>query len=134
MKVFIVVKVPRRDQEREEIANTLVTEVRKAGHDPFVAYREIIDRGIESPQVFMRFARRHIRHSDLMLVVYHPELRGGLIEMGIAYQVGVPIWLLHKPGEQISSSVLGCADRLIEYQSAQDLLEIMPAELRKSYL
>jgi len=130
MKVFIVVKVPRGDLEREKIASTLAAEVRRAGFEPFVAFQEVIERGIDSPAEFMPFVRRHIRQSGLALVAYHPELRGGLIEMGIAFETGVPIWLLHKPGEPISSSALGCADRLIEYQSLEDLAGKLLAEFK----
>jgi len=128
MKVFIVVKVPRGDLEREKIASILAAEVRRAGFEPFVAFQELIEREIDSPAEFMPFVRRHIRQSGLALVAYHPELRGGLIEMGIAFEAGIPIWLLHKTGERISSSARGCADRLIEYQSLEDLVRILPAE------
>ena len=131
MKIFIVVKVPRGDKERQEIARRLADFTRQAGHEPFVAFQEIIDRGIDRPDEFMPFARQQIHSSDLVVVLYHPQLRGGLIEMGIAYDRGIPIWLLHKPGERVSSSALGCAGQVVEYTGLDDLITQLTAQLCK---
>jgi hypothetical protein len=57
----------------------------------------------------------------LLIVVHHPELRGGLIELGIAYAYGIPIWLVHRGEEQVSSSIMGCADLVLEYSSLEEL-------------
>ena len=43
MKIFIVVKVPRGDKERQEIARRLADFTRQAGHEPFVAFDSPID-------------------------------------------------------------------------------------------
>jgi hypothetical protein len=75
----------------------------------------------------MPFVRQHIRGSDLVIIIYHPDLRGGLIEEGIAYADNVPIWLLHKTPEScsnpqpVSSSALACANLVLEYTSLDEL-------------
>lgn len=132
MKVFIVVKVPRGNAGIEQLATLLAQQVQKAGHQPFVAYREILRLGLDSPQVFMPFVRQQIRESRLMIVAYHPELRGGLIEAGIAFADGVAVWLLHQAGEQVSSSALGCAAWICAYQTLDDLAVLLAEQLATS--
>ena len=56
-----------------------------------------------------------------MFVFYLPELRGGLIELGITYANQIPIWLCHKAGERVSTSALGCAVIITKYRSLADL-------------
>lgn len=123
MKIFIVIRVPRDDPRREELAALAERTTRLAGHMPFVAYQEIIRAGISQPREFMPFVRREIAGAQLMLILYDSELRGGLIEAGIAYAFGVPIWLAHQAGGKVSSSALGCASRVIAYRDPDDLQE-----------
>ena len=131
MKIFLSLKVPRGDVEREAIIIHLADAVRAAGHIPFVAPEEIARAGLTASKDFMPFVREHLANTDLMIVVYHPELRGGLIEVGIAYERRIPIWLCHKADEKISSSMLGCADVVIEYNDVDDLREKVMKMLKK---
>lgn len=121
MNVFIGMKVPRSDPELRRTADLLAVTVAEAGGTPFVATDEIARRGMADPKAFMPFVRQHIRSADLVIIVNHPELRGGLIEAGMAYAREIPIWLCHKPGERVSSSMRGCADMTIEYDTIADL-------------
>jgi nucleoside 2-deoxyribosyltransferase len=121
MNIFIAMKVPRADAELRLAANLLAAAVQSAGHQPFLATNEIAKRGLSNPQDFMPFARKNLLDSDLVIVLYHPDLRGGLIEAGMAYAQNIPIWLCHRPGERVSSSMRGCADVTIEYESLDDL-------------
>jgi hypothetical protein len=81
VKIFIGLKAPRGDNDLCAASLVLAEAVRATGHEPFVAWREIEEQGF-SPQQFMPFVREHLRTCDLLLVLYHPELRGGLIELG----------------------------------------------------
>ena len=56
-----------------------------------------------------------------MIVLDHPELRGGLIELGLAYAQRIPIWLVFQPGGKVSSSALGCSELTLEYTCLEDL-------------
>jgi len=120
MKIFMSLKAPRDDDDLRAASLVMAEAVRAAGHEPFAAWQEIENIGL-SPQQFMPFVREHLRTCELLLVLYHPELRGGLIELGIAYAYGVPIWLAHRGEEQVSSSALGCTDLVLEYSSWDDL-------------
>ena len=131
MKIFISLKVPRGNSERDSIITALSETIRAAGHIPFVATEEIARVGLTSPQDFMPFVRDHLADIDLFIVIYHPELRGGLIEVGIAYERRIPIWLCHKADEKISSSMLGCANVVIEYNDVDDLKEKVQEELNR---
>jgi hypothetical protein len=67
-----------------------------------------------------------------MIVLYHPELRGGLIELGLAYAQSIPIWLCYPSGQRVSSSALGCADLTIEYVDIESLQKQLSTNLRQS--
>ena len=131
MKIFISQKVPRGDEELRLVSDLLLATVKSAGHQPFLATDEIARAGLTSPKDFMPFVRDHLADTDLFIVIYHPELRGGLIEVGIAYEHRIPIWLCHKPEEKISSSMLGCADVVMEYNDLVDLKEKVVENLKK---
>jgi hypothetical protein len=120
MKIFISQKAPRDDGDLRAASLALAEAVRAAGHEPFIAWYEIEEKGL-SPQQFMPIVREHLRTCDWLLLLYHPQLRGGLIELGIAYAYGIPIWLAYQSGDTISSSALGCADLILEYSSLEDL-------------
>lgn len=123
MKIFVSMKVPRADVELASVISAMDSAIRTTGHTPFIATDEIAKAGLTSPQAFMPFVREHLANSDICIVIYHPELRGGLIEVGIAYERRIPIWLCHKPDEKISSSMRGCADVVLTYNDVSDLKE-----------
>ena len=123
MKIFVSLKALRADPELEQLAALVESAIKKAGHEPFVAPREIAIHGITNPDEFMPFIRQKAADCDLMIVLYHPELRGGLIELGLAYAQEIPIWLCYPAGQRVSSSALGCADLTIEYTDLAELRE-----------
>jgi len=131
MKVFIGMKVPRADKELRLAADLLPATVKATGHQPFLATDEIASRGLTDPKDFMPFVREHLRNADLVIILNHPDLRGGLIEAGMAYAWDIPIWLCHKPGERVSSSVRGCADVAIEYATLDDLRDKLSGRLKE---
>lgn len=114
-------KVPRADETLRLAADLLVATVKSTGHQPFVATDEVARRGLADPKDLMPFARQNLADSDLVIVLYHPELRGGLIEAGMAYAQNIPVWLCHRADERVSSSMRGCADVTIEYKSLDEL-------------
>jgi hypothetical protein len=120
MKVFIAVRVHRAAPELEEAVDAVLQAVKAEGHTALVAYREIARYGL-SPSQFMPYVKQEISTSDLIIVVYSADLRGGLIELGIAYAFGIPIWLVVRRGEQVSSSALASAIRIIDYADSQEL-------------
>jgi len=121
MKIFVGMKVPRTNKELRLAADMLAATVKSTGHQPFVATDEIAHHGLTDPKDFMPFVREHIYDADLLILLNHPDLRGGLIEAGMAYAWDIPIWLCHQPGERVSSSLRGCADETIEYATLDDL-------------
>lgn len=129
MKIFIGMKVPRMDKELRLAADLLVATVESTGHEPFLATDEIVRQGLSGPYDFMPFVRERLRCADLVILLNHPELRGGLIEAGMAYAWDIPIWLCHKPGERVSSSIRGCANVTIEYATLDDLRDKLSNQL-----
>jgi nucleoside 2-deoxyribosyltransferase len=120
VKVFIAVRVPRSDGASEELIAAITAVLNDTGHTPFVAYQEIIRRSLAAGQ-FMPYVRNEISTSNIVLVVYSPDLRGGLIELGIAYALGVPVWLTARKDEPISTSAKACAERIINYSTVKEL-------------
>ena len=120
MKVFIAVRVPHTDTGYGDVIDVVTQTVLTGGHEPFIAYQEIARRNL-SPEQFMPYVRQEISTSDLIIVVYSADLRGGLIELGIAYGLGISVWLVVKSGQQVSSSALGSASHVIDYASTQEL-------------
>lgn len=121
MKVFIAAPRPIKEPGYAGEIRAVLEATRQAGHQAFLAYEEITRRGLVDPAAFMPFVRQHIHTSQLVLLLYSPALRGGLIEAGIAYALDVPVWLLHRAGLVVSSSALGCAQQVCCYTSAEDL-------------
>jgi hypothetical protein len=131
MKIFIAMKVPRAEVELRLAADLLAATIEATGHQPFVATDEIARRRLTEPKDFMPFVREHLRSADLLILLNHPDLRGGLIEAGMAYAWDIPIWLCHQPGERVSSSMRGCADATIEYVSLDDLHDKLFSNLKE---
>ena len=123
MIVFITTKVLHADKELGLAADLLAATVKSTGHQPFLATDEIAQRGLTDPKEFMPFVRQNLRNAELLILLNHTDLRGGLIEAGMAYAQNIPIWLCHRPSERVSSSIRGCADVKIEYESLDDLQE-----------
>lgn len=122
MKIFIAIRVPHVDPTAETLVSMLEQVLSTNGHIPFVAYREIKIREL-TPAQFMPYVREEISTSNIVLVVYSPDLRGGLIEMGIAYALGVPVWLAVRKGERVSTSARACARRIFEYEDRGELAD-----------
>lgn len=125
MKVFIAAPRPIKEPGFSADIRAVVEVTRIAGYQPFLAYEEIARRGLADPAAFMPFVRQHMRTSQLMLLLYTPELRGGLIEAGIAYALDVPVWLLHRAGQVVSSSALGCARQICCYTNPDHLSQAL---------
>ena len=131
MKVFVAMKVPRGLPELELLADRVADLVSQAGHQPLVATREIARLGLTAPTAFMPYVRQQVETCGLMIVLYHPELRGGLIELGLAYARHQPIWLCSQRGVHVSSSASGCADLRIEYSHLSELEEQLSTHLNE---
>jgi len=128
-RIFIAIRVPDRHDQRIVVAETIKEAARRAGYQPFVAYQEIQSLGLSTGKEFMPFAREQMRLCDLVLIAYDPDLRGGLIEAGMAYAWGIPIWVVHPVGIRVSSSLLGCAEQVIAYQDLQDMTDQLASAL-----
>lgn len=120
MQIFVTLKAPCEDPALQSLAGLLETEITRAGHSPFIASCELAKRGLAAG--FMQYIRQHIKNSDLLLLLYHPDLRGGLIEQGIAYALGIPVWLAHPADLNISTTARECATQNFPYHTPQHLL------------
>jgi hypothetical protein len=121
MKVFLVAKYSRGNDELAALADTFVTATQRAGHTPVVGWREIRKRQLSTGREWMPFIKALLSTCDLLILVYEESLRGGFVELGMAYAQSLPIWVLSKPEQSISNSVQGCAEKLLLYESLDDV-------------
>lgn len=130
MRVFLVARYSRGNDEAEELADTLVAATQAAGHTPFVGWREIRERNLSTGREWMPFIKTLLSTCDLLVLVYEEALRGGFVELGMAYAQALPIWVCSKPGQTISNSVRGCAEKIILYESLDELSRRLLEEYR----
>ncbi len=121
MRVFLVARYSRGDDEAEELADILETATQEAGHTPFVGWREIRKRQLSTGREWMPFIKRLLSTCDQLVLVYEEALRGGFVELGMAYAQSLPIWVFAKPEQSISNSVRGCAEKIMLYESLDEL-------------
>jgi hypothetical protein len=122
MRIFVGMKALRQDPHRLALAECVERSLRTAGHDVFIASAHISRLGLTDAQVFMPLVLREMQCCQAVLIIYQDDLRGGLIELGMAYALQLPIWLAAPvSAAHISSSALGCAHKLIVYEDLDDL-------------
>ena len=121
MNIFIVVKYRQGNDELTTLANTLAAATQAVGHLPLVGWREIRKRNFSSGREWMSFIKTMISTCALLVLVYDESLHGGFVELGIAYARAIPIWVLSRPGQMLSNSVGGCAEKIILYESTEAL-------------
>ena len=92
-----------------------------AGHYSCVGFREIRRRNWTDGKIWMPFIKERLAQAQLCVLVYDPALRGGFVELGIAFAYAIPIWLVARRGSPLSRSVAGCATRIIIYKDGGDL-------------
>jgi hypothetical protein len=129
MNVFIVVKYNCGNTELDALADELERVTHAVGHRPVVGWREVVQRQFTSGQEWMPFIKQCIRTCNLFILMYDESLRGGFVELGIAYAAQIPIWVLCKEGTRISNSVRGCANKIISYRD----LAMASEQLRDAY-
>lgn len=129
MHVFLSAKAAHA--EPLALADLIERQVHAAGMTCFVAPRELQRRGLDAG--FMLTIRAEIQRSDLMIVLYAPELRGGLVELGMAYAIDIPIWLLCRAQEKVSNTALECASKVIRYQAADDLRDQLQSAVKQFF-
>ncbi|HLZ55691.1 MAG TPA: hypothetical protein VKR06_01985 [Ktedonosporobacter sp.] len=117
---FLVIKYSRGQDELAELADTLAKATQEAGHTPSVGWREIRERHLSTGHEWMPFIKGMLSTCDLLILVYDESLRGGFVELGMAYAQALPIWVLARPGQSISNSVQGCAEKILLYESLEE--------------
>jgi len=127
MKVFVTINASLSDTQQEVLTQLIENEITNMGFIPFIAVQELQKLGLKPG--FMNFIKQHIEQSDLLILVYHPELRGGLIEQGIAYAHNIPIWLCHPTHLKVSNTARECSTKTIAYITLQDFRHQLQLEL-----
>ena len=110
------------DAASQQLAQELAEHLGDHGHRTLLAPLEIARHKL-SVHERMRWVKQQLEHTAWLVVLEHPQLRGGLIELGIAHALGVPSVVCHHPGARVSSSALGCALAVLTHHDSLDLAQ-----------
>lgn len=133
MKVFITTRF-KGDANKDDIVN-LCTAVRTAGMEDFNFIRDIenYQKTFEDPKELWQRAKEEIINCDALLVDVSDNPGGGrVIEAGIAYALGKPIFVLVKEGLAYKDIYDGIGTVVITYSSYQDITKALSAFLKSA--
>ena len=129
MKIYIAYRFS--GQDKDELKNSL-SKISKvltdAGHETFIFFRDEQNWGETTmpPKEIILSAFRHVESNDCLLAIQNSaeKSEGLLLEVGYAKGLGKQIVLAIK--QDVSAVFLrGVADKIIEYNSDEELLELL---------
>ncbi|MFA5000869.1 MAG: nucleoside 2-deoxyribosyltransferase [Candidatus Paceibacterota bacterium] len=127
MKIYIT--APFRNGDNKAEIEELCLVVRKSGFEDFCFIRDIenYQKVFNDPHELMQRAKAEIEKCDALLIDYDGPGNGRIIELGIAYALNKQIILIAKKGTKIKDTVAGVADKIIEYEKLEDIIEYLSA-------
>lgn len=130
MRIYITSRFKGAVENKEDIER-LCMAVRAAGLEDFHFIRDVEkyqSNFFNSQKELWDAARRYISECDAMLVDISDSPTGGrLIEVGIAYALNKPIYIIVKRGITYKNFYEGIATSIIQYDEIEDITQ----ELRK---
>ena len=125
MKIYLAIKF-HSDFSNREFIEQISSALEKAGHSTVVAVRDFEQWGV------LKFSNKQIMKQDFeaiqgvdMLLVEFSEKGVGLgVATGFAKALNKPIVVIAKTGTEISDTIEGTADRIIFYDSIDDLVDM----------
>lgn len=120
MKMYITSRFDGSLDNEKEIAR-LCSAVRNAGFEDFHATRDMVGPFSDQKDLWDT-ARRYIEESDALLVDISDSPSGGrLIEIGMAYSLKKPIYVIAKNGTERKYFYDGIATSIIEYDEVEKI-------------
>ncbi len=116
MKVFVAVKFDK--EGGEDRISTIKSCLKERGQEPsfFVEKGEYTNK-----KEMMKDVVEEIKNSEALLADISEGAVGVSIEAGIAYALGKPVYVVHKEGSRISSTMRGISRNILEYKDARDI-------------
>lgn len=124
----------KNGENRAEIEN-LCRLVREAGFEDVCFIRDVenYQNVFSDPQALMQRAKLEIRACDALLIDLSSASTGRAIEAGIAYGANKKIVILMKKGTELRDTVVGIADKIIEYIELADIVQPLKEFLQNGF-
>lgn len=119
----IFITTPYKNAENKVEIEHLCSLVRQAGFEDFCFVRDVehYTHIFTDPHELMQRAFEEIKKSDWLLIDVTNKPTGRAIEAGIAFALKKKIVVMMKKGTKVKDSVRGIADKIIEYDSLDDI-------------
>lgn len=123
MKIFIT--TPFKEGENKEEIEKLCNLIRKAGFEDFCFVRDVENykKIFDDPKELMSRVKAEVLKCDALLIDASEDSIGRTIEVGIAYGADKKIIAIIKKGIQLHYPIKGVADKIIEYDDINDIVE-----------
>ena len=130
MKIYITARFKSSADNKVEIEN-LCSAVRAAGMHDFHFIRDVENYQtgfFSTPKDLWQSARQHIAECDALLIDISDNPSGGrVVEAGIAYALGKPIYVIVKNDIDYKDFYNGIADAIIHYDDIGDITDKLKA-------
>lgn len=131
MKVCVTTRF-KGDENKNDIIN-LCAAVRAAGMEDFSFIRDIehYQKTFSDPKELWKRAKEEIEKCDALLIDISDNPSGGrVLEVGIAYALGMPIFVLVKKGMVYKDIYQGVGTAIIQYNTYEDITKALTPFLK----
>lgn len=125
MKVYVTTRF-KGSKENKDSIEKLCLAVRRAGMQDFHFIRDVehFEHTFDDPKELWDVARQKIYECDALLVDISDNPSGGrLVEVGVAFALKKPIFVIVNKGVEYKDFYEGIADLIIEYDEIQNITE-----------
>ena len=134
MKVYITARFKGASEQREAI-EAMCRAVREAGMEDFCFIRDIehYSNFFDDPRELWQRSRDELRSCDALLIdASDLPTTGRVIEAGMAYAWGLPIFVLAQHGIEYKDAYDGIAACVIRYESLSDVTAQLKEYLKET--
>lgn len=123
MKRMFITASYEAGKNRTEIEH-LCQLVKNAGFEDFCFIRDVENYGkvFDDPKALMQRTAEELQKCDALLLDMTDKPTGRAVEAGMAYAMGKQVILIARKGTTIKDSVLGIAEKVIEYNEIDDIV------------
>ena len=124
MRVYVTARFKNAKENRIEIEK-LCAAVKSAGMVDFSFIRDIknYEKTFDNPKDLWNAALKELEQCDALLVDVSDSPSGGrVIEVGMAYALRKPIFVVLKKGVHLKEFYRGVANLVIEYEEIEDII------------
>ena len=126
-KVYIAVRFKGADQNKDHIEQ-LGAAVRAAGMQDFCFVRDVehYQHVYDDLKLLWRDTLSEMKKCDSLLIDVTDQPSGGrVVELGIAYALGMSIYVVTKPNTPRKGFYDGIATKIIEYNNYSDITNVL---------